>query len=146
MSIIRGKIESPREIVQKSITIGGPTPFQRCTCGCEKWFNIETGEEIKSMTLDEFLEQEKISTILCTKPNDDKEMNINELYSAKEKAAYSLGFTVCLTNMNKTHVPREDVKELFDSIHDHNDPDVEYGNCSACKAIAKFSLKHKERE
>lgn len=53
MSIIKGKIESDREIVQRHITVG-KSSLRKCDC-CDKWFDRGTGEEVKVIetTIDE---------------------------------------------------------------------------------------------
>lgn len=77
MSFIRGKIESPREIVQTHITVGGPSPFAQCDCGCEKWFDKETGAECRVTTLDELFKEVKLDNRLCG-ANPTPEANQNE--------------------------------------------------------------------
>lgn len=64
MGIIRGKIESDREIVPKEITVGD-SPWLKCSCGCEKWFDKKTGKEIEVMiqSFDEFLNNKPLCKI-----------------------------------------------------------------------------------
>lgn len=58
MSFIRGKIESPRELQPKTIT-SGELLAQECSCGCGRWFDNVTGEELLVQTLEEIMQIDK---------------------------------------------------------------------------------------
>jgi len=57
MGIIRGKIETDREVVQKKITIGDSS-FYECEC-CGKWFDKKTNKECRVTTMGELLKEMK---------------------------------------------------------------------------------------
>jgi hypothetical protein len=53
--MIRGKIESSREIRTRYITCGD-TGAYRCPC-CDKWIDSKTGEELITTTLGEISDE-----------------------------------------------------------------------------------------
>lgn len=46
MGMLRGKFESDREIVPREVIVGKPS-FRMCKCGCKRWYDVKTGEEVK---------------------------------------------------------------------------------------------------
>lgn len=73
MGIIRGKIEADRELHPRFI-IHGESKFRRCFCGCDRWYDPETGQELECVTFEEAFKEMKscrIENPLTTKPENE---------------------------------------------------------------------------